>query len=144
MRLIVCAFLLTALVSGCSKEKRNLKKADASLKGVWELRLVSGTMLPPQPYAAGNENRLEFDGSRFKKYENGTPVKSGTYNIVHEPNAQDVICMMVDPGTFDEKIVFNPESDLRPMLIEIDGDKLAVLTGCFAIDGGARYDYVRK
>lgn len=144
MRLFIYGAMFTMLITGCSKDKRELKKVNASLKGIWELRMISGTMTPPATYAPGNGYTLQFDGSRFEKYENGTLVKSGTYKLVHEANAQNIVCLVVDKGKFEQKIVFAPESDERDMLIEIDGDNLAVLTGCFATDGGARLDYVKK
>lgn len=144
MRVFIYCAILAMLTAGCSKDKRELKKANASLKGEWELRMVSGTMLPPATYAPGNGNRLQFDGLRFEKYENGTLVNSGRYSVVHEADAQNIVCLVVDPGTFDQKILFSPESGENDMLIEIDGNNMSILTGCFAIDAGARLEYVRS
>lgn len=77
IHLILCLVLGFSLINGCKKGG----DSSESLKGTWELTEQYGGFKPPKKAAPGSGNLYMFSKNKYRKYENGVLIKSGTYQL---------------------------------------------------------------
>lgn len=140
MRGIIALLALLACFSGCKKTGSD---NPGLMEGTWELRMAQASIIPPSHYTAGNGNRLKFTGSNYEMYTNGQLVKSGAYVLVTDPTASAETCLNIQPGEFTSRIVYDGDNSPPKLFIQVSNNKLTFLSGCFAVDGGARKEYER-
>ncbi len=133
--IILGAALLFA--AGCKKEKTS-----ATIEGTWELQRVVG--MATINYPPGIGNLLKFDGYNYELYVNGTLIKSGTYAIIPDQTVNAATCMVIDPGRFNQRIIYDNDVNGRKEFLELAADKLSIMGGCFAIDAGYTAEYIRQ
>ena len=137
---IVFVTLITFLIS-CRKDDTETSTA---IIGDWELLSVQAGMVPTKNYPAGNGNILKYTNSDYQSFSNGQLVKSGTYTIASDPSVESETCLTLPDNEFKNRITYD-NNDYNPskIFLQIKNDTLTFLSGCFAVDAGARKKYVR-
>lgn len=135
--------ILFVLLSACNKETSN---ADTKrlLLGEWELRKVQSGKAPVVEYPAGNGNTLLFTTAGYKMFVNGQLNNQGSYTIINDTTAQSEVCLVLQPGEYQNRIVYDKSESSKKVFLQISGDTLTFLSGCFAYDGGTYKEYRRK
>jgi len=124
---------------GCRKD---IKSISGSLQGIWELRRVSGMITTSYP--SGNGNTIEFAGDHYVMSSNGQITKSGQYEVIRDLSAESETCLVITQGQYINRIIYDNNTADRKVFLEISGDKLTFLSGCFAIDAGSSTEYARQ
>jgi hypothetical protein len=128
---------LVFLTTGCKKDQ-----SSGGLQGVWEIRQAKGMLLVDYP--AGNGNLIKFQGNNYEMIDNGQVTQSGTYSIVLDPSVSTETCLVIPAGKYENRIVFNNSLISNKVFFEITGNKLYLISGCFAVDGGVEREYVKQ
>ena len=146
MKYFAVIFCFTAVIcfNGCKKNNavRNTSNT-TSIKGAWELESAYGGT-PLVNYPSGNGNDYEFTDSSYKKYTKGNLIKSGYYAIVADTSVREAVGLLITPGQFTNRIIFDNDTLSNKIFIEISNDKLTFLSGPFPVDGGSSITYKRK
>lgn len=125
---------------GCKKTKEE-KAIRNTIVGTWELRRASGQITIN--YAPGNGNRLKFTKSAYERAANGQLAENGTYKIVRDNSVEKNVCLVMADGQFENRIDFSKDNNNRKVFLQLSGDTLHLVSGCFANDSGSFTDYVR-
>lgn len=115
-----------------------------SITGTWELKQVQNGMIPTKEYASGNGNVLQFSDSTYERYTNGTLAKSGRYNIIVDTSVQKEVGLVIPSGKFKHRIVFDNDFTSQKTFLEVEENKLTLLSGNFPTDGGSFTLYEKK
>jgi hypothetical protein len=146
--LTICfATLSFGLLAGCRKEdvpKENID-FEAALVGSWELRHTSSAWLPAGTnHAAGNGNLIKFTNSTYEKYTDGQLVKSGTYSVIKDSTVEESVCLTFPEDPFTHRIIYDNDYSATKEFIEIVGNKLTFISGCYAVDAGHSSVYEKQ
>jgi hypothetical protein len=144
MKKLICTITLTAaffVFSGCSKSSMELKQ---SIIGTWEMREMQAGMVANKQYAPGNGNMLKFSESTYEKYENHILIKTGTYSIVKDNTAATEVGLVITPGQFTHRIVFNDLITPAKTFFHISNNRLTLLSGYFPLDSGSNISYEKQ
>jgi len=95
-------------------------------------------------YPSGNGNIIEFTDSIYKKYANGNLIKSGYYTITRDTSVREAVGILVAPGQFTDRMIFDNDTVSNKTFIDISDNKLTFLSGFFPFDGGSSVSYERK
>ena len=138
------ALLFVAIMmvfTACNKDVAD-SATSTSIVGTWELRQTSAAMLPtPFNYPVGNGTVLKFTDTTYESYDKGTFVKSGNYTIVKDSTFEENICMLPEPGMFSHRIIYDGNSTTTKRFIQVIGNKLIFMSGCYAVDAGTYTQY---
>lgn len=142
-QLLILIFIGTAgFFTACDKSENAPKPFSDSITGTWELRHTSSAMNPETGrFRAGNGNILKFGISNYEKYEAGQLVKKGDYAIVPDPTVESSVCLLFPVGQFTNRIVYDNDNAAQKQFIEIDKNRLIIVSGCYSIDAGYRLEY---
>ncbi|MEP6747802.1 MAG: hypothetical protein ABJB86_08750 [Bacteroidota bacterium] len=146
MKYITVVICFTAIVCFNSCKKGNAVKNtsnNTSITGTWELESAYGGT-PLVQYPSGNGNNYAFTDSGYKKYTKGNLVKSGYYTIVEDTSVREEVGLLIFPGQFTNRIIFDGDASAKKIFIEILNDKLTFLAGFFPLDGGSSMTYKRN
>lgn len=142
---IVCMALIVCF-AGCSKKK----DIESTIAGIWELRQTSAAMNPnATEYAPGNGNLLTFDNGNYEKFINGVFDRRGQFTISKDPNVQENVCLVLPAGQFTNRVIFDGGSTNilsltdGKVFLQISGDQLTFIWGCYAYDAGQKFVYQR-
>ena len=138
--LLLCLLCMLAFTISCKKETVKTKER---IEGVWELRKISGSWVT-QTYQPGSGNDISFTGNLYQIRENGQTVESGEFEIVADPTAGESTCLNIETGQYTQRIDFKNARYPQKVFLELSGNKLTLLSGCFALDGGSRREYERQ
>jgi len=127
------------LAGSCNKDV----SPSSSIVGTWELRKAQNGMIPTIDYSPGNGNTLVFSGSVYEKYVNGNLVKSGSYTVVSDNSVEASVGLVITPGQFTKRIIFDNDPSSPKTFIEVSNDNLTLLSGYFPLDGGCNMSYQR-
>ena len=134
----VVLFLLIA----CSKKTIAEKPfAKAALVGTWELRESQNGMKPTTQHAPGHGSRFQFTETAYEQYQNGSLVKSGSYEVVRDTTVQTEVGLDLPAGQFTNRLILANDPSAAKIFMEIEGNKLTLLSGFFPTDGGSRQTY---
>ena len=122
----------------------HLSGSAATLLGKWELREVQAGMTPVKNYAPGNGNSVEFTKTTYKRFSDGILTKSGNYTVVLDNTVMDEVGLVLTPGEFDHRIVFDEDTRAAKIFVHITKDKLTLLSGFLPVEGGTKTVYDRK
>ncbi|HRH59226.1 MAG TPA: hypothetical protein PL045_01585 [Chitinophagaceae bacterium] len=135
-------FILTvfcsSIITACSKD--SARETDAAITGTWELRQVSDS-IQPIDYPAGNGNLLKFTNTVYEIYINGLLTKSGEYKIISDNTVRESVCLEIADGQYTERIIYDNDTSAVKQFIEISGNTLSFIAGCYANDGGHSEKY---
>ena len=142
MKQSIILFFLTALVCvspGCKK----VSEGD-SLIGAWELRQSTGGMTPAVSYSPGNGNILKFTDNSYELYTNSQFTRSGSYTLQFDNTAQTNVCLVIQPGEYTNRIIYDSDSSGYKEFLQVSGNTLTFVKGCFALDAGQKLVYERQ
>ncbi len=121
--------LLSAIViCSCNKDARPQQVNGRVLSGVWELRAVSGGMVPynADNYKPGNGSLWLFTQTDFARIYDDSVYRSGMYSIRND-NGTDL-----NTGRKIDRFIFNNEPSES---FELRNDTLKFYYGAIASDG---------
>jgi len=126
---------LIAFFSSCKKDATQ-KDNNTSVIGTWELRDISGGMMPGSiKFAPGNGNILKLSSTDYGIYKSNQLIKSGTYKIVADTTVEQNVCLIIKDGEFTNRIDYSDTTSIK-IFFQLDGSKLVFQSGCYAVDGG--------
>jgi hypothetical protein len=130
------------ILSACNKKDQ--RNAGTTITGTWELAIEQAGMIPARSYPSGNGNLLKFNDFTYQLYTDGVLTGSGTYIIINDKTVEQEVCL-VEPGDrFSNRIIYDNDTNARKLFIQISGDTLSFLSGCFALDAGLYRAYIKK
>ena len=138
--LLLCVLFMLTFTISCKKETVKTKEG---IEGVWELRKISGSWAT-QTYQPGSGNDISFTGIHYEIKENGQLVESGEFEIIADATAGESTCLDIEAGKYTQRIDFKNARYPQKVFLELSGNKLTLLSGCFALDGGSRREYERQ
>ena len=138
--LLLCLLSMLTFAISCKKETVKTKEG---LEGVWDLRKISGSWAT-LTYTPGSGNNIIFAGTHYEIRENGQLVESGEFEIVADATAGESTCLDIETGKYTQRIDFKNARYPQKVFLELSGNKLTLLSGCFALDGGSRREYERQ
>lgn len=140
----LCLFLgvILFLLISCGKKTIAEKPfAKAALAGTWELRESQNGMMPTTQHAPGNGSRFHFTETTYEQYQAGSLVKSGGYEVVRDTTVQTEVGLDLPAGQFTHRLVLANDPAATKIFMEIEGNKLTLLSGFFPTDGGSRQTF---
>ncbi|MDB5246638.1 MAG: hypothetical protein JWQ40_1032 [Segetibacter sp.] len=140
---IIAFASLVSLFPACGKDN-STNNAETRIIGSWELRQSSGGMRAATDYPAANGNILKFTGSNYESFTDGQLVKRGTYSIVSDTTVEASVCLVLPAGEFRNRIIYDNDDQSTKVFIQITGNKLSIISGCYAVDAGHRRDYEKQ
>ncbi len=142
---IICLAGITVFFDSCKRSEVRKETANStSILGDWELKQAQHGMTPTKDFAPGNGNILKFSDSGYEKYTNGNLVKKGVYNILNDSSVMVEVGLVVPPGEFTNRIIFDNDFNSPKTFIQVSTDSLIFLSGFFPVDGGSRELYEKK
>ena len=138
--LLLCVLCMLAFTISCKKETVKTKEG---LEGVWNLRKISGSWAT-QTYQPGSGNDISFARTHYEIRENAQIVESGEFEIVADPTVVEETYMNIEAGKFTQRIDFKNARYPQKVFLELSGNKLTLLSGNFAVDGGSRREYEKQ
>jgi len=132
--------LLILLFSNSCKKENN--SSAAGLEGVWELRSVSAML--SSTYPPGNGHIISFSGNKYEIRDNGQVTRSGEFEIVKDMTAGASTCLSIQAGKYTSRIIYDNNINTGRTFFELSGNKLTIISGCFAIDAGSSAEYERQ
>ena len=138
--------LLTFLLQNCKKNCSEIvtNETSTSILGNWELRQEQTKTIPQFTYQAGNGNIIKFTSSNYSTFANGNVIKNGQYKLNSDPTAALNVCLVLPENEFKNRIIFDSVYNSPKTFIEISKDSLKFISGCFAVDSGYYYLYIRQ
>jgi hypothetical protein len=138
------------IIASCSKNKDKEDEGvlincgcSGNHASYWELKFISGGMMPTVTYPAGNGNILKFTSRTYEKYNDTTLVEKGTHRLVADGSVKENVCLEITPGRYRHRIIFNNDVAAQKTFINITDTTLSYISGCFALDGGVERTYRR-
>lgn len=138
--LFFAAILL--VITSCKKENKNDGESLTGLEGVWELRNSKSMLI--STYPPGNGHLISFQGNNYEMKDNGQVTKSGEFRIIEDLTAGEATCLNIPEGKFTNRIVYDNSMNATKIFYELSGNKLTIISGCFAFDAGVSLEYERQ
>ena len=132
--------LLILLFSSSCKKENNI--SSAGLEGSWELRSVSAML--SLTYPPGNGHIISFTGNKYEMRDNGQITRRGEFEIVEDMTAGASTCLSIQAGKYTSRIIYDNNINTGKTFFELSGNKLTIISGCFAIDAGSSSEYERQ
>ena len=95
-------------------------------------------------YSEGNGNIIKFSETNYEMYENGQLKKSGPYSVLEDTTVEETVCLVFPDGQFTNRIIYDNDYNASKIFLEISGNKLSFVSGCYAVDAGHRSEYERE
>ena len=146
MKNFIVAICIGAIIIFFESCKNDIPKSDinnSSIISTWELRRTQGGMRAVKDYPPGNGPILKFSDSLYERYENGNLIKSGHYKLIRDTSVEKEVGLVIPPGQFTNRIVYDNDSASEKTFIEVSNNKLTFLSGFFPSDGGSDVSYER-
>ena len=142
---MVLLFISAFLIQNCKKDHTEIGSQEAfSIAGNWELRQEQTRTIPIINYPAGNGNLIKFTADEYSTFANGNRIKTGPFKLISDLTAAESVCLVLPGNQFKNRIVFDSVYNSRKTFIEISKDSLKFISGCFAVDSGYYYLYIRQ
>ena len=133
---------LTAFLTNCKKKNSNKDELAGSFIGTWELRQTSAAMNPTiNNYPPGNGKILKLTETGYELLEAGQLIKKGNYTIVADATVKTSVCLEFPEGQFTHRIIYDGDNSSEKQFLQVTGNKLSIVAGCYAVDAGHRSDY---
>ncbi|HEY9364328.1 MAG TPA: hypothetical protein VIQ00_13765 [Chitinophagaceae bacterium] len=140
---LACLAVFIIFFVSCKKQKA--QNTSTSIIGSWELRQTSAAMNPVvNNYSEGNGNIIKFSETNYEMYENGQLKKSGPYSVLEDTTVEETVCLVFPDGQFTNRIIYDNDYNASKIFLEISGNKLSFVSGCYAVDAGHRSEYERE
>lgn len=139
-----CVFILFLFIvfGSCDKKSHEgcFEENPKSIEGLWELRKTSSMLV--SDYPPGNGRTIRFTGNKYEMRENGQITQSGKFSIINDRSASESTCLTIAEGQYSNKIIYDNNSN-KKVFLQLTGDTLTFISGCFAVDAGVALTYVR-
>jgi hypothetical protein len=141
--IILSVGLLIAITCFVGCKKDNPKENNStSIIGTWELRSTTAAMEPGEKtYPPGNGDVLKFTATEYEVYKNNQLVKSGQYKIIPDSTVTQNVCLEFAAGRYPNRIIYDTALNNTKEFMEISGNKLTFIAGCYAYDAGHTLTY---
>ena len=148
--IVMLALLLTTLFA-CKKNKDNNDDLKKDLVSVWELAEASSAMTPVKTYDPGNGNILRINNNAtYAYFKDSQVVEQGNYSVVADDSVEKEVCLVNLKDKYKNRfevtnvtpVLPRPSSDLK-VFFYVEGDKLYMISGCYAYDAGSLRVYRR-
>ena len=148
--IVMLALLLTTLFA-CKKNKDNAVDPNTNLVSIWELSEVTTSMLPVQTLVPGNGNTLRINSNNtYAYFKDGQAIEQGNYTIVPDTSVEKETWLTNLKDKYKNRfevsnvtpVLPRPAADLK-VFFYVEGDKLYMISGNFAVDGGSLRVYRR-
>jgi hypothetical protein len=136
------ALIVILMTTGFACKKDKDGSSSPTLTGYWELAEAQGD-IPTVFYPAGNGSLLVIKEDTYAYYGNGQLVKSGAYTTTEDNTAEQSTCLVTAEGQFTRRIVFDTAYSATKVFYQVESDRLSLVSGCFATDGGQKIIYRR-
>jgi hypothetical protein len=136
---ILIAFLVTTLFA-CKKDKGN---SDQGITGKWELVEYSTSWVPTITYTPGNGNTLTIADSKYVIISSTQVREEGTYTTMEDNTVEENVCHTGLKDKYTRRVDLNDGNYTRKVFYYIADDKLYMISGCYAVDGGVQRTYRR-
>jgi hypothetical protein len=136
------ALVVIVMTTGFACKKDHDGASSPELTGYWELAQAQGD-IPTVNYPAGNGSLLVIKDDTYAYYGNGQLVKSGAYTTTDDNTVVQSTCLITPEGKFTRRIVFDTAYSATKVFYQVENDQLALVSGCFATDGGQKITYRR-
>lgn len=141
--LSVCLVTFVACFISCKKDSlKENQDTSSSIIEIWELQKISGMITINYP--AGKGNILKFTKGNYELYENNRLVKNGDYKIVKDSTVEENVCLVFATNRFTDRIIYDNNLTKPKEFLEIENNKLTIISGCYALDGGSTFEYKKK
>ena len=141
MKSVLPLFFLFIVFGGCNKKgPGGCDPISQSTEGLWELRKVSSMMV--SEYPPGNGRTIKFTGNKYEMKENGQTTQSGEFSIITDATASESTCLNIVAGQYTSRIIYDNNIN-KKVFLQLTGDTLTFISGCFAVDAGVALTYVR-
>ncbi|TKK66653.1 hypothetical protein FC093_16590 [Ilyomonas limi] len=141
---IICLGAISIFWGSCKKDVgTNAVISATSIIGTWELRQAQNGMIPTVTYPAGNGNTFKFSDSTYEKYSSGSLIASGHYILIRDTSVETEVGLLIPPGQFTNRIIFDSDFTSRKTFIDVSNNKLTFLSGYFPLDSGSNILYKR-
>ena len=142
---IFCLTAFTTLFEGCKKDNSKTNPVNVpSLSGTWEIRQAQTKNIPTINYPAGNGNLLKFTETSYSTYTNGSIIKSGQYSLANDNTAGTNVCLVLPDNEYRNRIIFDTDYTSAKTFVQVTNDTAKFISGCFAVDSGYYYVYIRQ
>ncbi|HEV8272364.1 MAG TPA: hypothetical protein VGQ04_13735 [Chitinophagaceae bacterium] len=141
MKRLSLLFFAAILLINTSCKKENKDSSPAGLEGVWELRSI--TAMLSSTYPPGNGHIISFTNNKYEIRDNGQITRSGEFQIIEDLTAAESTCLNIAPGKYTSRIIYDNNISGTKAFLEISGNILTIVSGCFAIDAGSSSAYER-
>lgn len=143
--LIIGLAACITLFESCKKDNSKANTVNPlSISGTWELRQAQTKNIPTINYPAGNSNIIKFTDSNYSTYSNGALIKSGQYILTNDATASKNVCLVLPSNEFKNRIIFDSDYTSTKTFIQLSKDTAKFISGCFAVDSGYYYVYIKQ
>ena len=134
--------VLLLVCTSCKKENKNDNESSAGLEGVWELRSSRSMLI--SAYPPGNGHIISFIGNSYEIKDNGQLTRSGEFRVIEDLTAVESTCLNIPDGKYTNRIVYDNNMNATRTFYDLSGNKLTIISGCFAVDAGSALEYERQ
>ena len=144
---LLIAFMITTLFA-CKKDKG--EQADPNdIKDTWELVETSSSWFPVKTYLPGNGNLLQINGNTYVYYKDGQAIEQGNYSTAADTSVEENVCLINLKDTYKTRFDITNVTPMPTIMVfktffYIENDKLYMISGCYAVDGGSKRVYQRS
>lgn len=126
MRTLLPITLPLLMMISCTKQGTGL--STETVRGVWELRVTQGGIIPPIIHKPGNGHLLVLTNQEFTVIDSGKVMSSGTYLIQHDAKVPS-FCPTNATGVYDQ-LFMSPAPTTEPQFVELVDGELVIHSGC--------------
>ena len=143
MKSVFPLFFLFIVFGSCNKKSHDgsFEENSKSIEGLWELRKTSSMLV--SDYPPGNGRTIKFTGNKYEMRENGQITQSGDFSIIADSTASESTCLNIAAGQYAYRIMYGINISGRKVFLQLTGDTLTFISGCFAVDAGVALTYER-
>jgi hypothetical protein len=146
--IVMLALLMTTLFA-CKKDKGDTIDPKKDLVSIWELAEASSAMTPVKTYDPGNGNTLRINSNdTYAYFKDGQVVEQGNYSIVADTSVEKEVCLVNLKDKYKNRFEITNVTPVPTVMafktfFYVEGDKLYMIGGCYAIDAGSLRVYRR-
>ena len=146
--LVMFALLVTTLFA-CKKDKGDKDDPKKDLVSIWELAEASSAMMPVKTYEPGNGNLLRINSNDTYFYsKDGQVMEQGNYSIVADTSVEKETCLINLKDKYKNRFEITNVTPIPTVMafktfFYVEGDKLYMIGGCYAVDAGSLRVYRR-
>jgi hypothetical protein len=146
---ILMIVLLVSTLFACKKDKGDKVDPEKDLVSIWELAETSSAMMPVKTYDPGNGNLLRINNNdTYAYFKDGQVIEQGNYSIVADTSVEKEVCLVNLNDKYKNRFEITNVTPIPTVMafktfFSVEGDKLYMIGGCYAVDAGSLRVYRR-